>query len=180
MKLTRKASALAAGATVAAVLAAGTAAAASSPTPSATSTPKASSSASGGGGGKDSGKRHGHRGLAERAEHGQLFLHGKSGDKVVDLQRGTVTAVTAAAAGKPASVTVTSKDGFRATYVFTSQSKVRNNRAKGSAPSVKVGEVVRLRALQKGSTKQVLGLAAHTPRVPHTKTATATPTPSAT
>lgn len=77
-----------------------------------------------------------HRALAQRAEHGEIVLHGKGGDRTVDVQRGVVTAAT------PTSVTVRSTDGFTATYAFTPTSKVRKQKAASQPSAVAVNDRV--------------------------------------
>ncbi len=116
-----------------------------------------------------------HRDLAARAEHAELVMHGKAGDRVLDLQRGHVTALSPAAGGKPATVTLTSADGFSATYSLTLTSGVSNNGKKDPPSSLTVGENARVRAIRNAGTDQVLHLAAHTPRP---KAGTSTHVPS--
>jgi hypothetical protein len=70
------------------------------------------------GGGAGAG-RFGRRALLQRIEHGELTLQVRNGTKTVDLQRGTASGVS------PTSITVTSPDGFKATYVVTGDTKVR-------------------------------------------------------
>ena len=77
-----------------------------------------------------------HRALAQRAEHGEIVLHGKAGDRTVDVQRGVVTAAS------PTSVTVRSTDGFTATYAFTPTSKVRKQKAASQPSAVAVNDRV--------------------------------------
>ncbi|MCD2195653.1 hypothetical protein LQ327_19975 [Actinomycetospora endophytica] len=74
--------------------------------------------------------------LARRVEHGEVTLHGKAGDRTVDLQRGVVTA------SSPTSVTVRSTDGFTQTYAFTPTSKVRKQKAASQASAVAVNDRV--------------------------------------
>jgi hypothetical protein len=76
------------------------------------------------------------RALAQRAEHGEVVLHGKGGDRTVDIQRGVVTAAS------PTSVTVRSTDGFTATYAFTPTSKVRKQKAASQPSAVAVNDRV--------------------------------------
>lgn len=68
-----------------------------------------------------------HGGLLRALEHGELTLRGRNGDRTVDLQRGTASAVTATA------LTVTSHDGFTATYTVTPRTKVRGALRQGAA-----------------------------------------------
>jgi len=71
------------------------------------------------GAGARGGARLGRRALLQRLEHGQLTLRLRGGTKTVDLQRGTVTAVS------PTSISVTSPDGFKDTYAVNGDTKVR-------------------------------------------------------
>jgi len=95
-------------------------------------------------------RQHGRRTLLRRAEHGQLTLAGKR-HRVVDLQRGTVSAVSST------SLKIASKDGYAASYVINSKTVVRE-RTKGKKPvksaasSVKTGDRVALVATQSGKT----------------------------
>jgi hypothetical protein len=91
--------------------------------------------------------------LRSRVEHGQLTVRVKTGTKVVDVQRGQVTAVT------PTSVTVRSQDGFSATYAVNSTSKIHKNKQTAAISGVVVGDRVRLAATHAGSTDTVLRLA---------------------
>lgn len=83
-------------------------------------------------------------------EHGEITRHTKDGDRTVDVQRGTVDAVS------PTSITVTSRDGFRQTYAFTPTTKVRKDKRAGSVAQVAVGDRVGLAALHAPQGLQVL------------------------
>jgi len=109
---------------------------------------------------------HGHhrKALGARAEHGEFTVHTKKADRVLDVQRGQVTAVTPASTGTAGTVTLKSKDGFLATYAYTATSHVRNNGSKAAGSTVKVGELARVLAVKSGSTDSVLRLAAHAPK----------------
>lgn len=61
----------------------------------------------------------GRRGRLQRLEHGQLTLQAPKGERTVDLQRGTVDAVS------PTSITVVSPDGFTQTYTVAAKTRVR-------------------------------------------------------
>jgi hypothetical protein len=93
-----------------------------------------------------------HRALARRAEHGEVVLHGKGGDRTVDVQRGVVTAAS------PTSVTVRSTDGFTATYAFTAASKVRKQKTASQPSAVAVNDRVGLVAVQGPQGLTVTGL----------------------
>src|SRR3954470_19090322 len=70
------------------------------------------------------------RGLLAHLEHGQLTLETKKGDRIVDLQRGIVSAVT------PTSISVTSPDKFAGVYTVGSSTKVRTRAGLVSISSV--------------------------------------------
>ena len=78
----------------------------------------------------------GRRGLLARLEHGQLTLRTKNGDRTVDLQRGTVSAVS------PTSISVTSPDNFGGVYTVDSTTKVRTRSGLVSISSVHKGDMV--------------------------------------
>ncbi len=92
------------------------------------------------------------RALARRAEHGEVVLHGKGGDRTVDVQRGVVTAAS------PTSVTVRSTDGYTATYGFTPTSKVRKQKAASQPSAVAVNDRVGLVAAKGPQGLTVTGL----------------------
>ncbi|HEY2194110.1 MAG TPA: hypothetical protein VGH76_17675 [Actinomycetospora sp.] len=92
------------------------------------------------------------RALARRAEHGEVVLHGKAGDRTVDVQRGVVTAAS------PTSVTVRSTDGFTATYAFTPTSKVRKQKAASQPSAVAVNDRVGIVAAKGPQGLTVTGL----------------------
>ena len=87
-----------------------------------------------------------HHGLLDRAEHGQVTVRAKTGTQVIDLQRGLVTAVS------PTSITVKSADGFTATYVVDSTTKVRKTKQASAIGNVADGDNVVVAAVQSGST----------------------------
>ena len=80
--------------------------------------------------------RMGRHGLLARLEHGQLTLRVKGGDRTVDLQRGTVSAVSAT------SISVISPDNFPGTYTVDSSTKVRTRSGLVSISSVHKGDEV--------------------------------------
>lgn len=75
-------------------------------------------------------------GLVARVEHGQLTLRVKGADRTVDIQRGTVDSVSAT------SISVTSEDGFAATYAVTSTTRIRGASGRESISSVHKGDKV--------------------------------------
>jgi hypothetical protein len=97
-------------------------------------------------------KHQARRALAARAEHGEVTLRGKAGDRTVDVQRGVVTAAS------PTSVTVRSTDGFTQTYAFTPTSKVRKQKAKSQASAVAVNDRVGVVAAKGAQGLTVTGL----------------------
>jgi hypothetical protein len=78
----------------------------------------------------------GRHAMLNRIEHGELTLKTRNGDRTVDLQRGTVSAVS------PTSISVTSADKFPGTYAVDSATKVRTRSGLGSISSVHVGDQV--------------------------------------
>ena len=116
-----------------------------SPVPSATSaapSPAASPTAKPGKPAKPGKAKHD---LAKRALHGEVTLGGKK-HRVVDFQRGTVSAVSGT------SVTVRSADDFSATYVVDAKTAVRQAKAKVTIADVKTGDKVRVVATKDGAT----------------------------
>lgn len=89
---------------------------------------------------------HHRRSLLNRAEHGQVTVHTKTGDETVDIQRGQVIAVTGT------TVTVRSQDGFTATYTLGSASKVRAKGTPSTMANVHDGDHVNVLATQNGTT----------------------------
>ena len=112
-------------------------------------------------GGQAKGKHHG---LLDRVEHGQVTVRTKTGTEVLDLQRGLVTAVS------PTSITVRSQDGFSATYVVDSTTKVRKTGQPSAIGSVADGDNVVIAAVHGGSTDTAKRIGDH--GVPKTKPTT--------
>jgi len=173
VKISRTSAVVVAGAATASLLAGGVAYA-STTSPAAPISPAPNAAA------KHAQRHHGHQGhhrpgLAARAVHGEFVVHNKRGDRVLDVQRGQVTAVTPAGSGTAGTVTLRSVDGFFATYSFTPTSHVRNNGSKATPSSVKVGEFARVRAVKSGGTDSVRGLVA---RTAHAKAGTTTTAPT--
>ncbi len=86
------------------------------------------------------------RELGRHVEHGEVVVQTKDGDKTVDVQRGTVTAVTGS------SVTVKSPDGFSETWAFGSPLRVVSNRTAGQVGDVKSGIEIGVAGIKNGST----------------------------
>jgi hypothetical protein len=116
-----------------------------SPTPTATAAPTAGQTAAKPDRQAQKADRKGKRDLVQRALHGEVVLGGKK-HRVVDFQRGEVTAVSGT------SVTVKSKDGFSATYVVDAKTKVRQAKEQAAIGDVKTGDKVRVIATKDGST----------------------------
>jgi hypothetical protein len=89
-----------------------------------------------------------HAGL-RGVEHGELTVHTKAGDKVVDVQRGTVTAVDAT------SVTVKSVDGFSASYTLDPTTKVHKDKKAAAVGDVAVNDRVELQATKTATAATV-------------------------
>ncbi len=126
----------------------GIAAADPSPTPTApsASSPSTSAKPSAGPNASAKGQRGHHRGLQARALHGEATVGGKKKTRVIDFQRGAVTKADST------SVTVKSVDGFSATYVVDTQTKVRKEKKEAAIADVKAGDRVRVVAVKDGST----------------------------
>jgi hypothetical protein len=86
------------------------------------------------------------RALGPHVEHGEVVVQTKDGDKTVDVQRGTVTAIT------DTSVTVKSADGFTQTWAFGSPFHVIEHRTSIQASAVAVGTQVGVAGIKNGST----------------------------
>jgi Domain of unknown function (DUF5666) len=95
------------------------------------------------------------RDLTRRALHGEVTLGGKK-HRVVDFQRGTVSEVS------DTSITVKSTDGFSATYVVDTKTKVRHAKEQEAIGDVKNGDKVRVVGLKDGSTITAKRIADHT------------------
>jgi hypothetical protein len=99
--------------------------------------------------GKRGGKHGGELGKLEgRLLHGQFVVLGKD-KKPTTLaeQRGTVSAVS------PTSISLTSTDGFKQTYVVNSDTKVRIDGKKSVIADVKAGQTATVLAGVSGSTE---------------------------
>ena len=86
------------------------------------------------------------RELGRHVEHGEVVVQTKKGDQTVDVQRGTVTAVTGS------SVTVKSADGFTETWAFGSPLRVVKDRAAAQTSDVRTGVTVGVAGIKNGST----------------------------
>lgn len=110
----------------------------------------------------DGPSRRKHHALLDRAEHGQVTVRTKTGTEVIDLQRGLVTAVS------PTSITVQSQDGFSATYVVDSSTKVRKTGQSSAIGNVASGDHVVIAAVHSGNTDTAKRIGDH--GVPKTTT----------
>lgn len=80
------------------------------------------------------------RGMMRDVLHGSLTVKTDTGTKVVDVQRGEITAASAT------SVTVKSSDGFTATYAIGDSTVVRRDRSTVSGTDLVVGDTALVRA----------------------------------
>ncbi len=87
-----------------------------------------------------------HRGGLGRVEHGEFTVHTETGDKVVDVQRGVVTAVNAT------SVTVKSTDGFSTTYTIDPTTKINKDKKTAAVSQIATNDQVRVMATKTGNT----------------------------
>jgi hypothetical protein len=85
--------------------------------------------------------------IAKHVEHGSVTVQTRNGDKTIDVQRGTITAISST------SMTVKSADGFTLTWTFGDKMRVLENRATIQPTSVKAGETVGVAGEQSGSTE---------------------------
>jgi hypothetical protein len=83
-------------------------------------------------------------GLLRRALHGEATLGGHQ-QRVVVFQRGIVEAVIAT------SMTLRSEDGFTATYVLDSETRVRKQRQPATVSDIRTTDEVRVLATKDGS-----------------------------
>src|SRR4051812_3847336 len=86
------------------------------------------------------------RALARNVEHGEVVIDAKDGPKTVDIQRGTVTAIT------DTTITVKSTDGFTLTWTFGSPLHVIEHRDTIQAKDIAVGAKVGVAGAKQGST----------------------------
>jgi len=98
-------------------------------------------------------QQHKARGLVGRVEHGQMTVRTKTGDQVLDIQRGQVTSVSAT------SVAVRSTDGFTATYAVSGTSTVRVQKKTSTIADVHNGDQVAVAALHTGNTDTIRRIA---------------------
>jgi hypothetical protein len=86
------------------------------------------------------------RALARNVEHGEMVVQTKDGDKTIDVQRGTVTAISST------TVTVKSTDGFSETWTFGNPIHVVEHRTTVQPSNVTTGETVGVAGTKSGGT----------------------------
>jgi hypothetical protein len=86
------------------------------------------------------------RALRKNVEHGEVVVKTKDGDKTIDVQRGTVTAINST------TVTVKSADGYSLTWTFGSPIHVVEHRSTVAPSNVAVGEKLGVAGTKSGST----------------------------
>jgi hypothetical protein len=116
--------------------------------PAADPTPSASASTGDGGTGKHPrlralAIRHA---LGKNVEHGEIVVNTKNGDKTVDVERGTVTAISST------SITVKATDGFSETWTIGSSTRVIKDRATSTPSTITNGATVGIAGTKSGST----------------------------
>jgi hypothetical protein len=84
--------------------------------------------------------------LRRNVLHGEATVQTRNGVKVIEVQRGTVTAVDGS------TVTVRSTDGFVGTWTLGDALRVFQNRQKVSASDIKVGETIGIAGVKDGGT----------------------------
>ena len=84
------------------------------------------------------------RALARNVEHGEMVVKTKDGDKTIDVQRGTITAITST------TVTVKSADGVSETWTFGSPIHVVEHRTSVQPSNVTTGETVGVAGTKSG------------------------------
>jgi hypothetical protein len=95
-----------------------------------------------------------HPGLLRRALHGEATLGGEK-QRVVVFQRGVVETVS------ETSLTVTSEDGFRGSYVLNTETRIRKEKQQASRSDISVKDRVRVLATREGSTLTALVVRDH-------------------
>ncbi len=84
--------------------------------------------------------------LGKRVLHGEVVVETPNGNKTVDVQRGTVTAIDAK------SVTVKSSDGFTQTWTFGNPIHVVEHRTAVQPSAIAVGTEIGVAGVKEGST----------------------------
>jgi hypothetical protein len=86
------------------------------------------------------------RTLARNVQHGEVVVKTTNGDKTIDVQRGTVTAINST------TVTVKSADGFTQTWTFGSPVHVVEHRTSVQPSAVAAGATVGIAGTRSGGT----------------------------
>lgn len=127
----------------------GTAASADTPAPTAASAPATAPDTEAPAGrrlGRDHPRLAEARQLRQNALHGEATVRTDKGYQVVNGQRGKVTAIS------PTSLSVTSEDGYAATYVLTGDTKYRVDQKAAKVTDIHSGDTVAVRARTTGDT----------------------------
>jgi len=102
---------------------------------------------------KKDGKRHPllrrlaiRRGLAKHIQHGEITVSTKDGDKTIEVQRGTITDISAT------TVTVRCTDGFTMTWTFGSPIHVIEHRTTVQPTDLEAGDVIGVAGIKDGDT----------------------------
>ncbi|HEY9481504.1 MAG TPA: hypothetical protein VIR00_00945 [Micromonosporaceae bacterium] len=85
--------------------------------------------------------------IAKHVEHGSVTVQTRNGNETIDVQRGTITAISST------SMTVKSADGFTLTWTFGDKMRVLENRSTIQPTDVKAGETVGVAGEKSGSTE---------------------------
>ncbi|KQC38804.1 hypothetical protein [Frankia sp. ACN1ag] len=91
--------------------------------------------------------------LAERGLHGEATIKTAKGFQVVDGQRGKVTAISAT------SISVTSEDGYAASYVIDGDTRFRADGKSAKVTDIRQGATVTVRATVAGNTRTATAVA---------------------
>jgi hypothetical protein len=84
--------------------------------------------------------------LRGHVEHGQVTVQTKTGDQTIDVQRGTVTAITST------TMTVKSTDGYTLTWTTSGPLTVIEHRTAVQPGAIAVGDLVGVAGTQTGAT----------------------------
>lgn len=85
--------------------------------------------------------------IAKHVEHGSVTVQTRNGNETIDVQRGTITAISST------TMTVKSADGFTLTWTFGDKMRVLENRSTIQPTDVKAGETVGVAGEKNGSTE---------------------------
>ncbi|MCM3882603.1 hypothetical protein [Frankia sp. R82] len=93
------------------------------------------------------------RRLRQNALHGEATVKTDHGYEVVDGQRGKVTTIS------PTSLSVTSEDGYAATYVLTGETRYRVDQKAAKVTDIHSGDTVTVRARTVDGTHTAVAVA---------------------